>query len=203
MNKLAWVAICAALTAGVGFFSSALAGQECTAPAMSPAASALASRYLKTTEKCLSFPSVGGRRGFVLIGESRPHGWRVLVVADDATPRVLWDSVTLHDPYIQVMAPDNLDCWGDGAGGVIITMRGCAPHQCADGKIGFALYSSERNQVYVSHVTTRDDGSYEVTYYPKSGIPDAYRSELDQMMCSDNGISRPSTLPINCGTRVR
>jgi len=197
MKRIAEFAVLVVLTAGICLSSSALAGEECASPTMSAAASAVASRYLQAVEKCYSFPSAGGRRDFVLVGSARrpPNVWRVLVVADGSKPRVLWDSFMLRDWYFDVIGLGGIDSWDEGDG-IVVTLRGCAAHQCYDGKIGFALYSSKTNKLYVSHVTTRRDGSYEVAYYPKSDIPEDYRRELDQMMCSDSGISRLSMLPI-------
>ena len=85
--------------------------------------------------------------------------------------------------------------------GYIVTWRGCVPHQCSDGRIGFALYASQTHQTYRAHVSTLDDNSYRVAYYPKSGIPDEYHKKLDEMMCSDNGVSRPTALPLKCSSR--
>lgn len=111
---------------------------------------------------------------------------------------MIWDSYSLHDEYFWVIGSDNTDSDADGSKDYVVTLRGCVPHNCGDGMIGFALFASRTGQTYVGHVTTRDDGSYEVTYRPKIGIPNVYRQDLDRMMCSDAGISRPSALPIKC-----
>lgn len=115
---------------------------------------------------------------------------------------MVWDSHSLsHDDYFSVNGLGSLDSDADGVDGYIITWHGCVPHLCADGRLGFALFSSRTNLTYVSHITTKDDGSYVVTYYPNSGIPDVYRKPLDRMMCSPgNGASQPSKLPIKCPT---
>ncbi len=179
-------------------------GEEPHSSAISPAAATLAMRYLRSIDRSASFPSTGNRRtDFIFFGSSRRplRGWRTIVIGGSEKPRLVWDSFSLHDPYLVVTAPDLMNIEDDGRDGYEISLRGCAPHQCADGRIGFAIYASQTRRTYIGHISTRDDGSYDVTYYPKSGMPDAYRDELDEMMCSDNGISRPSTLPIKCSAK--
>lgn len=184
--------------------SVALNGQEPTSSTIPKAATKLAMRPLRTIEKSIHFPSNEGRPdAFIFIGESRnpPNGWRIIVVEGVETPHVRWDSFALHDSYLNVTAPTFINSEADGHNGYIVTLRGCVPHQCGDGRIGFALYASESRRTFVAHVSTQDDNSYRVTYSPKSGIPEAVREKLDQMMCSDSGISKPSALPIKCSAK--
>ena len=167
----------------------------------SPAAIGLAMKYLRSIEKSASFSLRDGRgKDLVVFGESRPplRGWRVLVIRGDADPRLVWDSTSLLDWYFDVSGLDSINADDDGSGDYTVTIRGCAPHQCGDGKFGFAIYASRTERMYIAHVLTRDDGSYRVSYYPRAGIPTVYRDELNRLICSDNGISRPSTLPIKC-----
>jgi hypothetical protein len=179
-------------------------GQEPNSSPVPPSVTALARKYLSEVVKSASFPlSDGGGEDFIFVGTSRgrSNGWRIVAVGSQTKPSVLWVSSVLHDPYFETSAPNTIDAEADGRSGYIVTLRGCMRHQCADGRIGFALYFSESHRFYVSHVTTRDDGSYAVAYYPSPGIPDSYRERLDRMMCSDNGVSRPSTLPIKCAAK--
>jgi hypothetical protein len=178
--------------------------QEPGFSAPSKEAIALAKKYLGTIEKSLSFPSTkGGRQDVFFIGQSLkpPRGWRTVVVSDQGKPRTAWDSFVLHDEYFDVIALSSINAEPDGHNGYIVTLRGCVPHQCSDGRIGFALFAAQNRQIYRAHVLTLDDNSYRVVYYPKSGIPDEYHKKLDQMMCSDNGISKPSALPLKCSSR--
>ena len=177
-------------------------GQKPPSPAAPSALTALAMRYLRSIDNTNSFDSLS----FIFVGTSRPpsDGWRVIVICgdDNGKARLMWDAFSLaHDKYRGVIGLNDIDEDADGPNGYLVTLRGCAPHQCADGRIGFALYASQTRRTYTSHITTRDDGSYDVTYYPKSDMPDTYRDKLDQMMCSDNGVSRPSTLPIKCSAQ--
>lgn len=184
--------------------SVALNGQEPTSSTIPKAATALAVRSLRTIEKSTPFPSHDGRSdAFIFVGESRnpPTGWRVIVVEGAETPRLRWDSFALHDSYLDVTAPTFINSEADGRNGYIVTLRGCVPHQCGDGRIGFALYASQSRRTYIAHISTQDDNSYRVTYSPKSGIPEAVREKLDQMMCSDSGVSKPSALPIKCSAK--
>ena len=165
------------------------------------AATALAMRYLRAIDRTVSLPSSGGKQEDVLftgpsLGPS--GGWRTLVVGGQTKPGLAWDSFTLHDPYLNVTGLSFINTEADSPEGYIVTLRGCVPHQCADGKIGFAIYVSQIRRTYIGHISTREDGSYEISYYPKSGVPDNYRAKLDRMMCSDKGISRPSELPLKC-----
>ncbi len=158
-------------------------------------------QYLQSINKSVSFDS-GAAEGkdYLFIGQARPplRGWRVIVVHGAPQPHVLWDSLTLHDPYLSVTGLGFLHVEDYEDKGYVVTIRGCVPHQCADGKIGFAVYASRTRQTYIAHVLTNEDGSYRVTYYPTAGIPKTYREQLEDMICSDNGISRPSALPIHC-----
>jgi hypothetical protein len=184
--------------------SVVIGGQEPSAPVNSNGATALAKKYLGTIEKTVSFPSTeGGNKDVISVGQSRnpPRGWRIVVVSDKDEPQLVWDSFALHDEYLDVTGLNSINVEADGHSGYIVTWRGCVPHQCSDGRIGFALYSGKSNRVYRAHVSTQDDNSYRVAYYPKSGIPDEYREKLDEMMCTDNGISRPSALPLKCSSR--
>jgi hypothetical protein len=158
-------------------------------------------RYLSHIDQSKSFSSSSGRGSdYVFIGTSRTHfgGWRAISIAGDTVPRIVWDSFTLHDSYLSVIGRNGINAEATENGSYIITIRGCAPHQCSDGRIGFALYASQTHKTYIAHMTTQDDGAYRVTYAPRAGIPDAYRDELNQMICKDNGISQPSTLPLSC-----
>ncbi len=184
--------------------SVALNGQELTSSTIPKAATALALRSLRTIEKSTPFPSNEGRPdAFIFVGESRnpPTGWRIIVVEGAEKPRVRWDSFALHDSYLNVTAPTFINSETDGHNGYIVTLRGCVPHQCGDGRIGFALYASQSGRTYIAHISTQDDNSYRVTYSPKSGTPGAVREKLDQMMCSDSGISKPTALPIKCSAK--
>ena len=145
----------------------------------------------------------GPRHDFIIVGQSRNPvgGWRIISIGGNGQQQIAWDSFSLHNSYFDVTGLSFINMKADEHGGYIVTLRGCAPHQCADGKIGFALYSSHNHQVYLSHISTQEDNSYRVTYFPKSGIPDTYHKQLDQLMCSDNGISRPSALPLKCSAR--
>lgn len=188
----------------IWFVPLILNGKEPQSPPNSQAATAVATRYLRDVKRTNSFTSGGGREDFVFVGNSRSSfgAWRVIVVGG-AKPRVIWDSFSLlHDSYFDVTGLTSIESEPDDQNGYVVTLRGCAPHQCSDGKIGFALFASQTGRTYISHVTTKDDGGYEVTYYPKSGIPENYRRKLDDSMCSDNGVSRPSALPIKCVGRV-
>jgi len=178
-------------------------GTAQTSRATSDDAIALAKHYLQTIERSASFSSGVGQRNIVFVGHSRgsSDGWRVVIVTDDRRPKVVWDSFTLRDPYFYTLASNTTDYYADGQNEFAVTLRGCAPHQCFDGRFGFAVYASRSRRVYKSHVVTKDDGSYEVTFYPKSGLPDTFRAELVRMMCSDNGISQPSALPIKCSAK--
>jgi len=158
---------------------------------------------LREVVQSASFPSPNGQgEDTVLVGISngRSGGWRIVAVGSRPKPTLLWVSPGLHDLYLEMSAPNDIEVEADGQNSYIVTVRGCMRHQCADGRIGYALYSSQSRRFYISHVTTSDDGAYSVTYFPKSGIPDVYRSQLDKMTCSDNGITRPSSLPIKCST---
>jgi hypothetical protein len=180
---------------------------ESATPPAPPAVTKFAKRYLRSIEYTNPYDSPGGHGlDFIFLGESQSHrsGWRVIVVrASNSKPLLVWDSNSLsYDYYFSSSGLSSLDSDADGTDGYIVTWRGCAPHDCGDGKLGFALFSSRTNRTYVGHITTKDDGSYVVTYYPNSGIPDVYRNQLDRMMCSPgNGASDPSKLPIKCPSR--
>jgi hypothetical protein len=191
------------LTLGVCLFPSIVIGQEQASPVVSPAAASFASRYLQAVDKSFSFPSADGGEDFVFVGHSRGQssGWRVIVVAGSRKPRLAWDSFTLNDPYLNVIGLSSISAEANGLNGYTVALRGCIPHECADGRIGFAVYASSSQRAYRSHVLTKDDGSYGVTFYPKSGIPESYRSQLDRMMCTDSGISQPSALPVKCAPK--
>ena len=166
-----------------------------------PAATELAKQYLTDIDKSASFPPIGKHdRDFIFIGTARApsSGWRIVVIADYPKQRIVWDSAGLRDRYLSVTGLSFVNAEADGGNGYTITMRGCVPHQCSDGRIGFAIYASRTRKTYMAHVTTKDDGSYRVSYYPRSGMPRVYHDELHRMMCSDGGISRPLTLPMNC-----
>lgn len=203
--------LCVALLCVVG--QTAAKNQEAiepranqSAPPAPRAITKFAKRYLLSIEYTNPYDSpLGHGLDFIFFGETRSHrgGWRVIVVrASDSKPLLVWDSHTLsHDYYFSSNGLSDLDSDADGTDAYIVTWRGCAPRDCGDGRLGFALFSSRTNQTYVSHITTKDDGSYVVTYYPNSGIPDVYRDQLDRMMCSlGSGVSHPSKLPINCPT---
>jgi len=179
-------------------------GQEPSTSVPSNGATAVAKKYLGTIEKALSFSSTeGGNQDAIFIGQSLhpPRGWRTVVVSDQGEPRLLWDSFAIHDEYLDVTGLSSINAEAYGHNGYVVTWRGCVPHQCSDGRIGFALYASQSRQTYRAHVSTLDDNSYRVAYYPTSGIPVHYREKLNEMMCSDNGISRPSALPLRCSSR--
>jgi hypothetical protein len=179
-------------------------GQKPNTSVPSNEATAIAKKYLGTIEKAQSFSSTdGGNQDAIFIGQSLspPHGWRTVVVSDRGKPRLLWDSFAQHDEYLDVTGLSSINAEAYDHNGYIVTWRGCVPHQCSDGRIGFALYASQSHQTYRAHVSTLDDNSYHVIYFPKSGIPNEYRKKLDEMMCSDNGISRPAALPIKCSAQ--
>lgn len=192
------------LAAVVCMSSIVVEGQEPSAPANSKKATALAKKYLGTIERAVSFPSTeGGDQDVIYWGQSLnpPHGWRIIAISKKEKPLVVFDSFSLHDAYLGVTGLSAINAEADGHNGYVVTWRGCVPHQCSDGRIGFALYASQDRRTYRAHILTMDDNSYHVAYYPKSGIPGNYRKQLDEMMCSDNGISRPSTLPNKCLAR--
>jgi hypothetical protein len=186
------------LTLALCFLPPAVVGQEQSS--VPPEVTSVASRYLQGVDKSFSFPAASGREDFVLVGHSRSRSgeWRVIVVAGSTQPRVAWDSLSLNDPYLDVMGLSFINAGADGLNGYTVSLRGCAPHQCADGRIGFAVYASQHRRAYRSHILTKKDGSYAVTFYPRSGIPESYRDQLSRMMCSDGGISRPSALSLKC-----
>ena len=191
------------VAAVVCLFPLVLGGQEPSASAPSRGATTLARTYLGTIEKTVPFPSTAGGRDVIFIGQSlnSPHGWRIIAIADQERPRVLWDSFTLRDTYLEVSGLNSINAEADDHNGYIVTWRGCVPHQCSDGRIGFALYASQKHKTFRAHISTSDDNAYRVAYYPQTGIPDEYRKKLDAMMCSDNGISQPSALPIKCSAQ--
>jgi len=162
-------------------------------------ANRVALNYLRSVDKSASFV-LRDHEGedTVFIGSSTRGGWRVIIVHRDAGLGVIWDSQSLRDPYFTVTASNTIETQADKNDDYLVTIRGCAPHQCADGKIGFAVYASKTRKTYIAHVLTGPDGSYHVTYKPNVGLPPEYRQELDRLMCADNGISRPATLPIKC-----
>lgn len=167
-------------------------------------ATAFAMQYLRSVESSTALPvDNSSSKDFIFVGKSSKPvgGWRIIAIGGNDKLRIVWDSFSLHDSYFDVIGLSFINTRVDEHNGYIVTLRGCVPHQCADGKIGFAIYASREHQTYISHVSTQEDDSYRVTYFPKSGMPDAYRKELDQMMCSDNGISRPSSLPIKCAAQ--
>jgi hypothetical protein len=166
-----------------------------------------AKRYLRSIEYTNPYESPGGHGlDFIFLGESQSHHgeWRVVVVrASSSKPLLVWDSNSLtRDRYFSSSGLSSLDSDADGSDGYIVTWWGCVPHDCGDGRLGFALFSSRTNQTYVGHITTKDDGSYVVTYYPSSGMPAVYRNQLDRVMCTPgNGVSDRSKLPIKCPNR--
>jgi hypothetical protein len=180
---------------------------QSTTPPAPPALIKFANRFLRSIEYTNPYDSPGGHGlDFIFLGESQSHrgGWRVIVVrASSSKPLLVWDSNSLaHDHYFSSSGLSSLDSDADGTDGYIVTWQGCVPHDCGEGRLGFALFSSRTNQTYIGHITTKDDGSYVVAYYPSSGIPDVYRNQLDRMMCSPgNGASDPSKLPIKCPNR--
>src|SRR5271165_2849748 len=194
--RRAFVSILHSLLAAVVCLSPlVVGGQEPSTSVPSNDATAIAKKYLGTLDKSLSFPTTeGGNQDAVFIGQSfnPSRGWRAVVISDHGKPLLLWDSFALHDEYLDVTGLSSINAEAFGHNGFIVTWRGCVPHQCSDGRIGFALYASQSRQTYRAHVSTLDDNSYRITYFPKSGIPVEYREKLDEMMCSDNGISRPS-----------
>ncbi len=202
MKRIRVFALRILLTMGLCFFPQVLIGQQ-QQPVVPPTVTSVVGRYLQAVERSFSFHTLNGREDFVFVGHSRGRSdsWRVIVVAGSERPKVSWDSFALNDPYFNVIGLSSINARADGSNGYIVSLRGCAPHQCADGKIGFAIYGSQCRRVYRSHILTKEDGSYAVTFYPRSGIPESYRDQLNRMMCSDNGISRPSALPLKCLTQ--
>ena len=182
---------------------STLSGIAQTSHSTPDKAIRLAKRYLQTIDRSVSFAAGSGAQDIVFVGHSSDgsDGWRVLVVEGGGKPKVVWDSFSLNDSYFDSMGSSSIHYYAEGENGFVVTLRGCAPHQCFDGRLGFAAYVSRLRRVYISHVLTRENGSYEITFHPKSGVPDAYRAKLIQMMCSDSGISQPSALPINCSIK--
>jgi len=194
----------ALLTTIVCIMPLAASGETPDSSIVPKEATALAMQYLHSVESSTALPVDNGTgKDFIFVGKSRSPvgGWRIIAIDSNDKMRIAWDSFSLHDSYFDVIGLSYINIRADEHKGYIVTLRGCAPHQCADGKIGFAIYASREHQAYISHVSTQEDDSYRVTYFPQSGIPDAYRKELDQMMCTDNGISRPSTLPIKCAAQ--
>ncbi len=167
------------------------------------AAATLAQSYLFGIDTSIARPSRGHSVDQIFVGASRVgnsrtryDGTRVIVVADTARPKVVWDSFTLHDRYFALVSVDDIDVEEDGPDAYWVAMSGCAPHECAGGASGYAVYSSRTRRVYVSHVTTGNGGS-RVTFWPRSGIPETFRAELKRMVCADRNV-RAEQLPFTC-----
>lgn len=186
---------------GITLAMVALAGQFTSAVAQDSARpTPVVKKYLRTVERSSSF-SLGENKGndTVLVGHSITNGWRVIVLhRDNAKSHIIWDSQSLKDPYFTVTALESIQVSKDQPDGYIVAIRGCMPHQCADGKIGFAVYASRTRQVYVAHVTANGEGSYSITRNPEIDLPTIYRDELDKMICTDYGISHHERLPFKC-----
>jgi len=174
-------------------------------PLVAPrAAIALASRYLEKVDTSYSLSAGSREQNFVIVGYGPQYrGVRVLVAVDSMRPRLLWDSYSMRgDDFFGVMAPSSIDAFAiEGAHGYIVTIQGCAPHECLDGRLGFAVYASDTRRLYVAHVTARQDSSYAVRFVPRSGIPLVYLAQLKEMICTDDGISHPNRLPFECAHR--
>ena len=162
----------------------------------------LAARHLKsieTMEEAARYPS--GSEEIAFVGQSRgTHGgWTVLVIHSDKEAEVLWDSSKrLRESYFAVMVPSGIRVIPGSEGDYMVEIRGCAPHQCDDGRFGYAVYSGRTRKLYKAKVTTAEDNSYSIQFVPQTGIPTQYLAELREMMCSDNGISHPQSLPFRC-----
>jgi hypothetical protein len=173
-----------------------------------------ASSFLMKVDKASAFPVIGGM-AYVLLGRSTGlfHPNRVIAISNVHSPRIDWDSSDLNDdPYFTVFGWNGLHASSDGAQGYTVAVRGCAPHECADGKIGFALFSSLDHATYRAHVSTestatiRQNGDetygidhYEIKYFPKQGMPAKYFHAINGLICADRGFSKPSLLPLKCG----
>lgn len=173
----------------------------------------LAASYLRSIQDTSSYGSGKGQKDFIFVGTSVPpsNGWRIIVVRMGRVrkPQLIWDSFSLrHDEYFTVSGLSNIHTDADGPDAYVVTLRGCFPHDCTDGRIGFALFASRTDRVYVSHITTTfrnlssgEVSGYKVAYYPAHGIPENYHLDLDRMMCGDSGISEGSLLPIRCSPK--
>jgi len=189
------------LVASAAAFAAPCAAQEVVPSIPSRAATSLAHRFLRTIDTSFTFLVSPNDTDYVVAGTSRRgFGVRLLVIVGGAHPRVAWDDDSLwrHDPDFELSSLQEIDADADGPGNYVVTTSGCARHECADGDIGFAVYASRTHRLYTADVDTRSDGSYEVSYRPRAGLPRPYQLRLIQMMCSYNGITRPSTLPVKC-----
>jgi hypothetical protein len=187
--------------------------QQPPASAIPSDATAFAQKHLSDIAKSFAFAVGGSRQDFVFVGNSRSSDlvtkdigrpdekWKILIVSGGKKASyAVSRSFVIGDGYLSASGPAVIDASPDGADSYIVTMTGCAPQDCTDGRLGFLLYSSQKHRIYRAHVTTEANKSYRVAYDPK-GVPAQYRAKLNQMMCSDDGISRPSALPIKCPAR--
>jgi hypothetical protein len=163
-------------------------------------ASRFALQYLKEIKKTFSFaPENGISSDFIFVGSSssKRGGYRIIVVRGSNPPRVIWDSYIIKDSYLSVKGWDEMKAEEDLEGGYVVTLRGCMPHNCADGKIGFAIYSSKMRKTFISHLTYAD-GAYAITYFPSGDIPFVYKEGLNRQMCNDPEIRNHRLPTIEC-----
>jgi hypothetical protein len=132
----------------------------------------------------------------LIIGKGFKGEWRAVIERGGSTHQIIWDSNTLRDIFFGVRAPDWIRSSSQGMDYKVI-MRGCAPHQCMDGRIGIAVFSGKTKRLYVEHLISQDSGGYTVQFSPAEMPPDI-RVELEKAACTDPGITAPSRLPYPC-----
>ncbi len=170
-------------------------------------------RTFKTLVKQMEFPVPGGT-AYVAFGRmwGPLRAFRVLALRYDHGLHTDWDSTSLiHDEYFGVLGLHSFGAQADGPYSYTVSLSGCALHQCAEGKVGVALYSSQTNWTYVAHVVaevslhegSNGDGTitsdaYTVTYLPKSGDSRRYRNQLDRLICKTPSYSRRALFPFRC-----
>jgi hypothetical protein len=164
------------------------------------AASNFAFQYLKEIKTTFSFaPENGAPPDIIFVGSSASErtGWRLIVVRGSNPPQLIWDSYIINDPYLATLAWDDMHAQEDLDGGYVVTLRGCMPHNCSDGKIGFAIYSSKLQETLISHLTYTH-GAYEITYFPSGDLPFEYMEGLNRLMCDDSEVLNHRLLTIQC-----
>jgi hypothetical protein len=135
-------------------------------------------------------------RDELVIGRALQGDWAAMIERTGTRSQIIWDSKTLHDPFFDVKAPDWIKSLSQGVDYKVI-MRGCVPHQCADGRIGIAIFYGKTKRLYVEHLISQDNGSYTVQFKPDE-MPPEIRADLERTACIDPGITAPSRLPFPC-----